>query len=931
MSSADTTANGSGDDGNSSDKDSPAFRLRPRRSTPRPTPSASNSSQAKRYSLLSNKESPLYEARIAAKLKYKAVSPAKRKLFRFSSFEEREESLKRSIPPLSPSRSVVEEINIGVFAERVLVKRLESGKSYDSNYISVETVLIAETDNKDTSDESFLKLIVRDAVEGNEVISDKEKVLIVYLYGHYSNLPHISIGKYLEIFKFKTVAIDDESEPSTFSINGCDIERLPYFAIVKAVKNHNWVPFVSIKSTFKPLIDHSALAVSNQKTFISNSPTPKEEENSSKTERPESPEDLEPKKTYSKVSVNIAIVEVLARGRLICKFLKDDSDKFVIVLLDNRINVRCDMQLTLTNFKTSLLPENYTVKGSARNYDNFYPFTLSVFEATKLNGSKAREGQREIAPNTTTAITNTITHATTTTTIIQAPISNMKSTNDASMKYSYLSLKEVKISACSKRTYCHIYGILVRHDFDRNIITLSDESCDEFQVRLKGDEEGARYPPFKTGDIIRIHRLISSPVSDLSICFHPRNMLVFSAFKAKEKIRPTNNDFTMESYDHERVKELDEWYARKILKVSLSDLPHHGYVNIAGRIMTTFTKDSSLALITVTDGTKPSLDSLKDFPKDFGLFTSAYDFRFNETTKKQLLVFVTLFDCHAMKVTKLRQGTLVIIFNAKIDKNGILLHGNKHYGKCIRVIHMESVFGKLLRSKIECNMDQDIINFLASNDDPDDEVQSDAPIDRSAETENVLEYQQQNASSTESQIYKDINAMPDFDGNTCLIAAKAANYYPGFLQMSDLIIALCDACKKIFNVQNIVDKKCPHCAHDIIFQFLIVFVLLDRKNTKLIATLEAKAAETFFGIPATQALDSTAMWNTIVESICKLCSVANNTDSDFENLKNPLLLWKIKQEQSFYKILEVKQYNLGDEINPVTKSVAVGCNLSFLK
>jgi hypothetical protein len=116
----------------------------------------------------------------------------------------------------------------------------------------------------------------------------------------------------------------------------------------------------------------------------------------------------------------------------------------------------------------------------------------------------------------------------------QSLTSSTNSANNSlqmSKRHEYKTLIEVhKLMPVSGRTYVHIYGVLKYRDFNNKTICLRDEKAYTFTIHLKGGNSNRNYPGFRSGDLIRIHRLLLAPNSMDMICTDPKDVVVIVLF-----------------------------------------------------------------------------------------------------------------------------------------------------------------------------------------------------------------------------------------------------------------------------------------------------------------------------------------------------------------------------------------------------------------
>ncbi|RWS21279.1 Protection of telomeres protein 1-like protein, partial [Leptotrombidium deliense] len=285
---------------------------------------------------------------------------------------------------------------------------------------------------------------------------------------------------------------------------------------------------------------------------------------------------------------------------------------------------------------------------------------------------------------------------------------NDENAPDTSPKYTYDKLFDVRMNRNIK--YANVYGVLLKEDaFAKRVIHLQDESCVDFSVILS--ETDTEYPIMKTGDVIRIHRLICDFKNTQWLCFHPRNLLVISSFSEKQKIRKSSLKYTFESFDMNRTKELHSWFSNELIEQSLCDFPVNGYGNIVCQIVDIHIHGNS-ATFCIFDGTTPRSNFRDERKLNF------FAERQTDACLISKCALLTVYDIHIVKAQKLLSdiGSYIVVFNVKSEsQKGLNLHGNQKFGKCIRRVHKESELGELLKKKIYEN-DEDVIHYEEYNE-----------------------------------------------------------------------------------------------------------------------------------------------------------------------------------------------------------------------
>lgn len=323
-------------------------------------------------------------------------------------------------------------------------------------------------------------------------------------------------------------------------------------------------------------------------------------------------------------------------------------------------------------------------------------------------------------------------------------VNNMFETNK---RHEYKTLIEVhNLMPVSGKTYVHIYGILQYRDFVKSSINLRDEKVYTFAIQLRSGNRNRYYPSFKTGDIIRIHRLLLAPNSMDMICTDAKDIVVFEAFQDLECFTPikTSINPTFEDYDKRRKAELEEWFAEDLLSNPLKDKKTiGGYIDVAVQLIHVNSYQNR-SILEVWDTTKPSIKTLKPsyatnaMPSD-----CAHEELLRIIHEKEMSTYLTVFDEHSNDVMNLKPLDFIVIFNlnVKIDQrmNGfhiLTLHSGYKFGRCIRVVKHNSFLGKKMLSKIE---EFKVISALNTSD---DSLASNQSIDCFPSLSQPIDYEQ---------------------------------------------------------------------------------------------------------------------------------------------------------------------------------------------
>ena len=151
----DSKSKKSATNGKDSEQDSPAFRLRPRRSTPK-TVTPSPHKRFSPFTAMMNRLKSLSEGSdVKRKLMFN-----KQKVYPSTFNSEEVIPNTRVIPPRSPSGSVTEDIFVSPFVPKISTKELEADKDYGTSYLSLKIIL---KEDIEVNNQRILKLMAIDA------------------------------------------------------------------------------------------------------------------------------------------------------------------------------------------------------------------------------------------------------------------------------------------------------------------------------------------------------------------------------------------------------------------------------------------------------------------------------------------------------------------------------------------------------------------------------------------------------------------------------------------------------------------------------------------------------------------------------------------------------------------------------------------------
>ena len=293
------------------EKDSPAFRLRQRRSTPRKLDSIYSSpylTTSRKSSLYSPTNSDQLQAKVA-KLKGSNLNDVKRNLFDLERQQQPKNNnqlinanLTATTPPKakrrrlhSPSRSLVEDVDLNVFAENILVDKLKETGKNNLNYLCLRIIEVLneeeliecsslnedEYSNDKSNDKSnnklndklgdnstetnhcskqrLLKIYCQQACQQSEsksILNQTKPVILLYLFNEYCDFKDkLANGKIIEIVKFEVKKLPEQSASYSYratSNSAIDVSVHPFYIELKANKANQWISLISIKKKYEP-------------------------------------------------------------------------------------------------------------------------------------------------------------------------------------------------------------------------------------------------------------------------------------------------------------------------------------------------------------------------------------------------------------------------------------------------------------------------------------------------------------------------------------------------------------------------------------------------------------------------------------------------------------------------------------------------------
>lgn len=292
-------------------------------------------------------------------------------------------------------------------------------------------------------------------------------------------------------------------------------------------------------------------------------------------------------------------------------------------------------------------------------------------------------------------------------------------------------------------TQVNTYGIILSYDEQKNEVTLMDETRDEFKAYInpvydpnagKVVRDKKKMPvrlPFKTGDILRIHRLVLNR-DFKSRSYKAADLVVFKSFKDKHFVPTylsTNPSFSQ--YDVDRVKKLEDLSVTWLLGANVKHI-HTFFSNWKnpkqpGRRNNYLITHTAFQVVAVEREEKRhiivawngapfnnypchpsvSLDliiekfSLAKRPKE------GYDVDFiRRLYETEKLIFITVYgQNHRLTAHKLQPMDVIVIFGLIVkpdkffyEKFSFLLFESEIFGRAIRFCSPKSSIGKLFEN-----------------------------------------------------------------------------------------------------------------------------------------------------------------------------------------------------------------------------------------
>lgn len=304
-------------------------------------------------------------------------------------------------------------------------------------------------------------------------------------------------------------------------------------------------------------------------------------------------------------------------------------------------------------------------------------------------------------------------------------------------KYEYSTLADilkmfpVPLGGAPKRV--NTYGVVVSYNKQKNEVVLMDETQATFStfinplydphsgkaIRPKR-KDPSRKPvrlPFRTGDILRIHRLLLN--RDFTTRSHKvADLVVFKSFRETDFL-PTHlsSNPSFSKYDLERVRKLRDLSVAQLLRADVK-LIHSAFngqnmlvTNTAFQVLAVQPEDKRHIVVCWNGLPFTKYPCHASVPLDIIIEklrlskrpTENYTFDFVERLyKREKLIFITVYgDVHRLTANKLQPMDFIAIYNLVIkpdkyfyQKYSFLMFESEVYGRAIRLCSPKSKIGK---------------------------------------------------------------------------------------------------------------------------------------------------------------------------------------------------------------------------------------------
>ncbi|XP_054163129.1 uncharacterized protein LOC128960967 [Oppia nitens] len=571
----------------------------------------------------------------------------------------------------------------------------------------------------------------------------------------------------------------------------------------------------------------------------------------------------------------------------------------------------------------------------------------------------------------------------------QTSNTSSRSPTTSTSTYEYKTLKEIhSLIPVSGKTYCHTYGIIQSRDYKRNTIQLRDEKVFSITISLRpGKSDYRHYPASRTGDIIRIHRLLLPPNSMEFICSDPKDVVICEGFQDSEAFSPiyTSINPTFDDFDRKRKRELEEWFSDELLNDSLSQKKANDnysiYTDICLQVirLTTLRERTYLA---AWDTTRPAQQTYKRHvsTEQMSLTTSEEEL-VRIINEDNMSIVVTAFEEHSNACQILKPFDFVVLFNVcikadKYNKDSFTYTMSSGYthGRCLRVVKRDSVLGQKFYNRIEEYKVMSAVNvavpsieesfpsqslpsesqdinmmstFMTTNESmfsemPDFDVNLDEIVDVLENEESYLPVTRIVDIPTQSVTIEEMITNTE-DKRLYKVKARVINHLTPN-DKNDIICLLCtnQECHQLKTlrqaisddpliesiIQSAKDRKlllnCFKCKQSsCVLVFKMILILEDNKRDKLIVQLFGHNAELFFRATPEEILRIDIKWHFVEKLLNYIC--AKIASIDFKHSNNVLNYWVLQPSKVDNRDEYIYQVRTAVAIE--TQDKCVGLNL----
>ena len=215
-----------------------------------------------------------------------------------------------------------------------------------------------------------------------------------------------------------------------------------------------------------------------------------------------------------------------------------------------------------------------------------------------------------------------------------------------------------------------------------------------------------QYPKFKTGHIVRIHRLAVFGNSFIASCLGAKDLVIFSPpfrdANLSEKIRTAAKQYTLQQSDMALIKQLRFWFVDRLVSNHICDLPDFGYHNIVGQVISTHLCHAERLVTCIWDGTRCARFNQPPYEASVTQCIQNDDL-FELSDGKR--IYITIYGRENVhKFQAIKPASIVSFFGLKMNETKIILQENCRNGQQIRNVHRYSILGS---KWLECLSERD--------------------------------------------------------------------------------------------------------------------------------------------------------------------------------------------------------------------------------